>query len=123
MLHLCSVTPLEEGVFGVRDRFRVHTNGGEHVGECRLAFRRVSERELLLLFEDDKRRNGSTGRLSFAIVRKQIELFPKILRPTLFPCIITPHLHERLLGCCASPKLFVEATLRTMDWRFIIATE
>jgi hypothetical protein len=35
MLHLYSVIPLEEGVFGVRDRFRVHTkvaNMLENVG-------------------------------------------------------------------------------------------
>lgn len=122
MLHLRSVTRLEGRVFGVRDRLCSVANGGELVGARRLAFRCASE--LFLPFEYSYgRSNGSTGTLSFAIVRTA----SPVASENTQICIFSLYHHAtpawRLLGYCKCPRLFVGAAIGTMDWRFIIAIE
>ena len=124
MLHLRSVTRLEGRVFGVRDRLCSVTNGGELVGARRLAFRCASECELSPQFEYSYgRRNGSIGRLSFAIVRTASPVASENARTSIFSLYHHATPAWRLLGYCKYPSLFDGAAIGMMDWCFMIAIE
>lgn len=97
MLYVYSVFPLEGTLFGVREAFCFDTRGGEsipseHTGTCRLAFRRGPP-----VRAQYERRHYRKPLLMHSLGLR-VHSPPKILSNVRFPCNITPHLHERLLG-------------------------